>query len=81
MYFIILRTEGQLFCLAKHCSTENQHPQSSRELWLWMSQPVIRMRFTINRQELKDRHNDTINYHEVTHDSIPETNFTYLIIQ
>ena len=29
MYFIILRTEGQVLCLAKHCFTENQYPRSS----------------------------------------------------
>ena len=27
---------------------------------------------TTNRQELKDRHNDTMNYHEVTRDDIPK---------
>ena len=30
------------------------------------------IRCIIDRQELKDTHNDTINYHEVTRDSIPK---------
>ena len=35
-------------------------------------QLVVRIRCTIiNQQELKDRHDDTIDYHEVTHDCIP----------
>ena len=34
------------------------------ELWLQMWQLVTGMRFTINQQESKDRHDDGINYHE-----------------
>ena len=37
--------------------------------------PQLVVLIAINRQELKDRHGDIINYHEVTHDGIPKYKF------